>query len=62
MDGVTGVILMLISVGATVRLAGLEVMPAREAEIVVLPTVTPVATPVVLTIVAMAMFAECQVT
>ena len=61
--GVAGLMLIPVSTAvATDRLAVGEVMPFSEAVTVVVPTAMPVATPVVLLIVATPVFAVAQVT
>ena len=61
-DGVVGLMLIpVIEAAVTVRLAVGEVMPLAEAVTVVLPTATPVATPVVLLIVATPVLPDDQV-
>jgi len=62
-EGVAGVMLIPVMAAAvTDRLAVGEVMLLAEAVTVVLPTAMPVATPVVLLIVATPVLADAQVT
>jgi hypothetical protein len=62
-DGVVGVMLIPVSVAVfTVRVAPGETMPLAEAVTVVLPTATPVATPVLLSMVATAILPVAHVT
>lgn len=62
-EGAVGVMLMLlITAAVTAAPTAGAVMPANDAETVVLPSATPVAIPVVLPIVATAGFAETHVT
>lgn len=62
-DGAVGLMLIpVITAAVTVRLAVGEVKPLAEAVTVVLPTATPVATPVVLLIVATPVFPDAHVT
>ena len=62
-EGAIGLTLSpIITVAVTDRLAVGEVMPLAEAVTVVLPTAIPVATPVVLLIVAILMLPDAQAT
>lgn len=62
-EGAVGLMLMLVIVAAvTDRAAVGEVTPLAEAVMVVLPTATPVATPVALSMEAMLLLADAQVT
>ena len=62
-DGAVGLMLMaVITAAVTVRFAAGEVMPLADTVTVVLPTATPVATPVVLMIVATPVLPVAQVT
>lgn len=62
-DGVVGLMLIpVITATVTDMLAVGEVMPLAEAVTVVLPTATPVATPVLLLIVATPVLPDAQVT
>lgn len=62
-EGAVGLMLMLVIVAAvTDRAAAGEVTPLAEAVMVVLPTATPVATPVALSMEAMLLLADAQVT
>ena len=61
-DVAVGLMLIPVSTAAfTVRPAVGEVMPVDDAETVVLPTPTPVATPVVLMIVATDVLPDAQI-
>ena len=63
MVGAVGMMLMPVIVAeVTVRLALADVMPLKEADMFVLPTAMPVATPVLLTIVATAVLLDAHVT
>ena len=63
MDGVVGLMLIpVITAAVTDRLAVGEVMPLAEAVTVVLPSATPVTTPVLLLIVATLVLADDQIT
>ena len=62
-EGVAGLMLSpVIAAAVTDRLAAGEVMPLEDAVTVVLPTPTPVATPVVLLIVATLASTDVQIT
>lgn len=62
-EGVVGLMLMaVITAAVTDKLAVGEVRPLAEAVTVVLPTAIPVATPVLLLMVAMLVLADAQVT
>ena len=63
MDGVVGLMLIPVTTAAvTDRLAVGEVIPLVEAVTVVLPTATPVTTPVVLLTVATPVLPDAQLT
>lgn len=62
-EGAVGLMLIPVSTAEiTVKLEVFEVMPLSNAVMVVLPTAIPVATPVVLLIVAMLELLDAQVT
>jgi hypothetical protein len=62
-EGAVGLMLMPVTVAAvTVSGAAGEIMPLNEAITVVMPTATPVATPVELLILATAVSVACQIT